>query len=154
MFDIIEVGDSKLKSNITDCILRQLPDWFGIEKSIVEYVERVKDTNFYVAYDLKAPIGFISIKENNNYTSEIYVIGVLKKYHKKHIGKSLVDIAQKNLFNRGVKFFMVKTIGDSSSNKYYANTRKFYEGVGFYPLEEIKEIWDDKNPCLIMIKSI
>lgn len=65
-----------------------------------------------------------------------------------------MDIAQKNLFNRGVKFFMVKTIGDSSSNKYYANTRKFYEGVGFYSLEEIKEIWDDKNPCLIMIKSI
>lgn len=35
---------------------------------------------------------------------------------------------------------MVKTIGDSNSNKYYANTRKFYKGVGFYQLEEIKEI--------------
>ncbi|MGL5652253.1 MAG: hypothetical protein ACRDDE_10875 [Paraclostridium sp.] len=42
MFDTIEVGDSELKSNITDFILRQLPDWFGIEESIVEYVEGVK----------------------------------------------------------------------------------------------------------------
>lgn len=49
---------------------------------------------------------------------------------------------------------MVKTIGESNPNKYYANPRRFYLGVGFYPLEEMKEIWDEKNLCLIMIKSI
>ncbi|MGH4139155.1 hypothetical protein [Clostridium sp.] len=33
-------------------------------------------------------------------------------------------------------------------------TREFYKNVGFCPLEEIKEIWGDKNPCLIMVKTI
>ncbi|CEN24292.1 GNAT family N-acetyltransferase [Paeniclostridium sordellii] len=154
MFKIIEIQDIELKSNITDCILRKLPEWFDIEEAIVEYVEGVKDTKFYVAYDLEKPIGFISIKHNNEYTSEIYVIGVLKEYQGKHIGKSLVEVANNTLADIGTKFLQVKTLGPSNSNKYYADTRKFYEGVGFYPLEEIKELWDEINICLIMIKNI
>lgn len=154
MFKIIEIQDIELKSNITDCILRKLPEWFDIEEAIVEYVEGVKDTKFYVAYDSEKPIGFISIKHNNEYTSEIYVIGVLKEYQGKHIGKSLVEVANNTLADIGTKFLQVKTLGPSNSNKYYADTRKFYEGVGFYPLEEIKELWDEINICLIMIKNI
>jgi hypothetical protein len=49
---------------------------------------------------------------------------------------------------------MVKTLGNSHPDKNYKSTREFYSAVGFYPLEEIKEIWGEKNPCLIMIKNI
>ncbi|MEG2985028.1 MAG: GNAT family N-acetyltransferase [Paraclostridium sp.] len=154
MFEIIEIHDIEVKSTVTDCILRKLPEWFGIEEAIVEYVEGVKDTKFYVAYDLEKPIGFISIKHNNEYTSEIYVIGVLKEYQGKHVGKSLVEIANSTLANMGSKFLQVKTLGPSNPNKYYADTRKFYQSVGFYPLEEIKELWDEITICLIMIKNI
>lgn len=154
MFKIIEIHDIELKSNVTDWILRKLPEWFDIEEAIVEYVEGVKDTKFYVAYDVEKPIGFISINHNNEYTSEIYVIGVLKEYQGKHVGKSLVDVANNTLANIGTKFLQVKTLGPSNSNKYYAATRKFYKSVGFYPLEEIKELWDEVNICLIMIKNV
>ena len=53
-----------------------------------------------------------------------------------------------------MKFLIVKTLGDSHPDNNYKRTRGFYNKVGFYPLEEIKEIWGEENPCLIMVKSI
>lgn len=154
MFFINKIYDKSNKSNITNCILKALPEWFGIEESIVEYTNEVKNTDFYVAYDSENPIGFISIKSNNKHTSEIYVIGVLKEYQNKCIGKQLLKVAEKDLLDSNVKFLMVKTLGDSHPDEHYKKTRKFYYKVGFYPLEEIKEIWDEKIPCLIMVKSL
>ncbi len=154
MIKIKNILDNEQKSDITNCILRELPEWFGIEESIIEYVDGVKNTDFYVAYYYNIPVGFLSMKANNKYTSEIYVIGILKKYHNKGIGKKMLEIAQKELIENRIKFIMVKTLGSSHSDKHYKKTRKFYKSVGFYPLEEIKEIWGEENPCLIMVKKL
>ena len=154
MIKINKLLDNKQKSNVTNSILRRLPEWFGIEEAIVEYVNEVKNTDFYAAYYLNIPVGFISIKSNNKYTSEIYVVGVLKEYQNHGIGKRLLETAQEELIKNKVKFLMVKTLGDSHPDKHYKRTREFYSKVGFYPLEEIKEIWGEENPCLIMIKNI
>ncbi len=40
---ISRVLDNTEKSRITEHILRQLPEWFGIEKSLVEYTDGVKN---------------------------------------------------------------------------------------------------------------
>lgn len=151
---ISRVLDNTEKSRITEHILRQLPEWFGIEKSLVEYTDGVKTTDFYAAYYLDKPIGFISMKTNSVYTSEIYVIGILKEYHSNGIGKRLLKVLENQLTQSKVKFLMVKTLGESHPDKNYKGTRKFYKKVGFYPLEEIKEIWGKENPCLIMVKSL
>lgn len=34
-----------------DRILRSLPDWFGIEEAIVDYVKKARDLESYVAVD-------------------------------------------------------------------------------------------------------
>ena len=154
MIQINKLLDNEQKSNITNSILRKLPEWFGIEEAIIEYVNGVKNSDFYVAYYLEVPVGFISIKSNNNYTSEIYVIGILKEHHNHGIGKKLLETVQEELIKNEFEFLMVKTLGDSHPDKHYKLTREFYKNVGFYPLEEIKEIWGEKNPCLIMIKTI
>lgn len=151
---ISRVLDNTEKSRMTEHILRQLPEWFGIEESLMEYVDGAKNTDFYAAYDLDKPIGFISIKTNNVYTSEVYVIGILKEYHGNGIGKSLLETVENQLAQEKVKFLMVKTLGESHPDKNYKETRKFYKKVGFYPLEEIKEIWGKENPCLIMVKNL
>ena len=39
---IQEVFDQKVKSDICNIILRELPDWFGVEASIVDYVSKVR----------------------------------------------------------------------------------------------------------------
>lgn len=49
---------------------------------------------------------------------------------------------------------MVKTLGESHPDVNYKSTREFYYKAGFFPLEEIKEIWGKENPCLIMVKVV
>ena len=82
------VKDPKKKSDICDMILRNLPEWFGVEAAIKEYVNGVKEQTFLAAYIGNKPIGFLSIKEPNKYTSQIYVLGILKEFHRRGIGKN------------------------------------------------------------------
>ncbi|WML45436.1 GNAT family N-acetyltransferase [Neobacillus sp. PS3-40] len=154
MYIIKKIMDIREKSKVTNLVLRKIPEWFGIEEAINNYVKEVEGTDFYALFLEDNPIGFISIKSNNQYTSEIYVMGILKKYHKKGFGKKLLLKAEETLINNQVKFLMVKTLGDSHSDLNYKNTRQFYTKVGFFPLEEIKEIWGEENPCLIMVKYL
>lgn len=57
MIQIKKILDNEQKSVITNRILRELPEWFGIEEAIVEYVEGVKNNKFYLAYYTDIPIG-------------------------------------------------------------------------------------------------
>ncbi|MDR2570152.1 MAG: hypothetical protein LBD23_07615 [Oscillospiraceae bacterium] len=47
MIKIVEEVDAGKMSSICNDILRALPDWFGIEASIVDYVEQVKSMSFF-----------------------------------------------------------------------------------------------------------
>ena len=146
--------DNNLKGNICSMVLNSLPNWFGIEESTKDYINKSKDMLFYVAYDDKTPVGFVSIKENNPYTAEIFCMGVLEEYHNKKIGTTLLKYIHHHLRRNDFKFLMVKTLGPSYKDPYYKKTRDFYESIGFSPLEEIKEIWGENCPCLIMVKSL
>lgn len=154
MIIVKEITNENFKSEITDTILNQLPNWFGIEESTEEYINTVQNKTFFGAYDGDAPIGFVSLNRNNDYTADLYVMGILEEYHNQGIGKMLIAASEKYLKSAGFKIFMVKTLGESHPDKYYQKTRKFYERVGFYPLEEFKTIWNEDNPCLIMVKTI
>lgn len=154
MIDIKEILNEQLKSEITEKVLRNLPEWFGNEEALLNYIDTVKGKKYYCAYDGHKEVGFLSVKLNNQFTGEIYVTGILKEYHKKGIGTKLVNIAENYLLQLGYKFFMVKTLGESSEYEYYKRTRDFYRAVGFYPIAEFNEIWDADNPCLIMIKYL
>lgn len=154
LYKIEEVADVALKTRITDDILRGLPEWFGVEESIVEYVKNVQDKFFVAVYDGADIVGFLSVDVVNEFTIEIYVMGVKKEQHCKGIGRRLVDFAEKEFVEQGYKYFMVKTLGMSANYEYYDRTRQFYRSVGFLPLQEIKEIWGDENPCLIMVKVL
>lgn len=154
MIKVCKIFDKFEKEKVTNNILRNLPEWFGDEDSIIEYSEDVKNTDFYIAYDLENPIGFISIKFNNEFTAEIYVMAILKDYHNRKIGTMLINTIKNDLLKNNYKFLMVKTLGESNLDKYYKKTRHFYRNNNFYPLEEIKEIWSEKIPCLIMIQKL
>lgn len=155
MIDPIKlIENPKDKSMITEKILRQIPDWFGIEQAIVDYVKGVQEKYFYAAYHGDEVVGFICIQSNNPYTAEIYVMGILSEYHRKGIGTNLLRKAEQMLREKHYRFLMVKTLAPSAQYEPYDRTRKYYTSVGFYPLDEIVEIWDADNPCLIMVKTI
>ncbi len=151
---IIEITDPIIKSNICNTVLRALPNWFGIESSIVDYVNQVQTMPFYAAYDHQTPIGFVAIKIHNPYTAEVCVMGIAKEYHRQGIGRSLIAHCEDYCKKGGYEFLTVKTLDESRASKSYEKTRLFYCSMGFRPLEVFPLLWDKDNPCLYMAKYI
>lgn len=70
------------------------------------------------------------------------------------MGKKLILKAEQYLRDKNYRFLMVKTLSESEDYEPCRRTREFYKSVGFYPLFETNKIWDEENPCLIMVKNI
>jgi hypothetical protein len=59
-----------------------------------------------------------------------------------------------SILGLGVEYLQVKTLGPSHPSRGYAATRRFYEALGFRPLEEIHGLWAEDNPCLLLVKRL
>lgn len=136
-------------------ILRSLPDWFGIEEAIVYYVNEIDGLPTFLALDEgEGGVGFMSVKQHFPQAAELYVLGVRPEWHGRGIGRALLARAEAHLRDLGVEYVQVKTLAASHPDPNYARTRRFYEAMGFRPLEVLPELWDESNPCLIMIKGL
>ena len=149
-----EITEPQQRSSVCDGILRALPEWFGREQAIVGYVDEVKDEYTLAALENGTAVGFVSLRRHNDFTDEVHVMGVRKEYHRRGIGRKLIELVCRKSKGDGKIFLSVKTLSDSDPYPFYALTRKFYRSQGFYPLEEITEIWGEDNPCLIMVKVL
>ena len=154
MIDIKEVTLPGEKSHICNLVLRALPDWFGIESAIVDYVNDVRPMPFYAAFDDGGPVGFVAIKRHNQHTAEVYVMGILQDFHRMGIGTKLIALCEDYCRKNKMTFLTVKTLDESRADEGYAKTRQFYLSVGFKPLEVFPLLWDASNPCLFMAKYI
>ena len=154
MIEIKTIENPDVKEAIAETILKDLPEWFGIESARAEYIKHSRHSIFYAAFENGKPVGFIGLKENFAETAEIYVMGILKTYHRKGIGRMLFERAESQLKESGFRLFEVKTLSESNPDANYKKTRAFYRAMGFLPLDEQKELWDPQNPCLIMVKAI
>jgi GNAT superfamily N-acetyltransferase len=135
-------------------ILRALPEWFGIEKATLQYIKDADTMPSMLVKDGEHDIGFLTIRMHFPESADIHCMGILPKYHRKGIGRLLIAALECHLKKEGVKFLQVKTVSDDDPNGVYANTRLFYSGVGFTPLEVFPTLWDEWNPALLLIKSI
>jgi len=73
---ITKIADPKLKSEIANSILRDLPDWFGIESAIVDYIHDVQLMETWAVYEDSKAIGFASINRHFSNAAEIHVMGI------------------------------------------------------------------------------
>ena len=135
-------------------IVRSLPEWFGIEATIVHYAAEIDHLPTFLAGNSAGSGGFLSLKQHSPYASEVYVMGVRRECQRTGLGRRLLQDAEAWLRSQGVEYLQVKTLGPSSDDQNYARTRGFYLAVGFRPLEEFTQIWDAQNPCLILIKRL
>jgi GNAT superfamily N-acetyltransferase len=143
-------------------LLRRLPTWFGIESSVVEYIESARQVPAYLAWPAgPAPAGcppglaagvLLAVRHYPR-VAEIYLMAVDPAVHRQGAGRALVTALESDLIADHVEFLQVKTLGPSHPDPGYARTRQFYASVGFQPLEEITGLWPG-NPCLIMIKTL
>lgn len=153
-FKLSQVLDSSLKSEICEKILRQLPEWFGIEASTLEYINNVLDKEMVIIKSDEEIIGFLSLDTLEKSTSEIYVMGINPNYHRLGLGRKLINYAIKSCRLSDKKLLLVKTLSDSVDNKEYFISRSFYSSCGFVKVHEDLNIWGESNPCLIMALNI
>jgi ribosomal protein S18 acetylase RimI-like enzyme len=153
-YEIIEIKDHNQKTEYTNLILRTLHEWFGNEKGLLEYVNTIHQYPFWAAFDHDNCVGFFSGKINHNRTGEIYVCGIHPNYHRKGIGQLLYKELEKYCVGINCEYMIVKTVDENDTEESYGKTVKFYEKIGFKKLVTIPEVWDENNPCLIMVKNI
>ena len=151
--EIKQVTDKKQKQIITRVILESLSDWFGIKESRENYIKDSADCDFIVAYDDEKPVGFICLKPTGKDTVELHVLGVLKQYHRKGIGKCLFEQAKQLAISKGYLFIQAKTV-KMGKYKEYDDTNRFYLSLGFKEFEVIEDLWGKENPCQIYVMSI
>ncbi|MBN2004412.1 MAG: GNAT family N-acetyltransferase [Anaerolineae bacterium] len=147
-------GPALGQSAVCGPILRALPEWFGIEEATVQYIHDVDELPTFVAWIDGRAVGFMSVKQHFPQSAELYVLGVLPDMHRHGVGRALLDAVEAHLQEQGVEFLQVKTLSPAHPDKGYAQTRAFYEAVGFKPLEEFPTLWGEANPCLLMIKAL
>jgi coenzyme F420-0:L-glutamate ligase / coenzyme F420-1:gamma-L-glutamate ligase len=149
---VVEISDPAERSRIAEVVLRDLPDWFGIEESTREYIE---DAATLPTFAVEPDAGFLCVRQHTPQAAEIYVMGVRREQHRRGIGRALVAEAERWCRARGVRYLQVKTLGPSRPDPGgYHETRAFYVAVGFVPLEELDGLWDEENPTLILIKDV
>ena len=151
---IKEIESKKEKKEICEKILRSLSNWFGIEQAILDYIQDAQKMPMLVAFDGSDLTGFTSLNLHNKSTGEIHVMGVLPDYHRSGAGKAMVRACENYLLAKNCQFITVKTLSSSKKDTFYERTRKFYESMGFYPLEELKTLWGEANPCFFMAKPL
>lgn len=150
---IKQILDENEKKQIARSVLESLVEWFEIPEARESYIEKSKGQLFFAAFKDSKIIGFLYLKESSSDTIELYVIGVLKEYHRQGVGRSLFEAAKDAALANGYSFMQVKTV---QMGKYeeYDRTNKFYLNLGFKEFEVFPTLWDESNPCQIYVMSL
>ena len=101
---IIKVINNEEKKKITRAILEALPEWFGIVAAREEYILDSVGKDFFCAMEKDKVVGFLYLKQTGKDTIELAVMGVLKEYHRKGIGRALFEYAKESIKESGYSF--------------------------------------------------
>jgi len=77
-------------SAICTPVLRSLPEWFGIEGSLLQYFSEIEHLPTFLARTSGVVIGFLSIKQQNPYSAEILLMGIRPEFHRQGIGRNFL----------------------------------------------------------------
>ena len=150
---IEQIHDAQRKTAIARTILEALPDWFGVEESREAYIAASANLPLFAAMDGDRPVGFLCLKETGKATVELAVMGVLREYHRKGLGRALFQAAKAQAVADGYAFMQVKTV---QMGRYpdYDDTNRFYLSLGFQEFEVFPTLWDEANPCQIYVMAL
>jgi GNAT superfamily N-acetyltransferase len=148
------VGPYLQRQSECEAVLRSLPNWFGIEDSLMEYVADTGGKPTFAVETDGRLTSFLSLHEHFPESWEIHCLAVQAEFRGQGQGSHLLACVEDWLRSRGAKFLQIKTIAATKSDQYYAETRAFYLAKGYTPLEVFTTIWQPWNPAVQLIKSL
>jgi coenzyme F420-0:L-glutamate ligase/coenzyme F420-1:gamma-L-glutamate ligase len=149
--DVVEIEDPAERSRVAEVVLRDLPEWFGIEEATRAYIEAAA---MLPTFAVEPDVGFVCLEQHAPQAAEIHVMGVRREHHRRGVGRALVGVAEAWCRAQAIRYLQVKTLGPSHPDSGYAETRAFYEALGFVALEELHGLWDEVNPALLLLKDV
>ena len=150
---IEQIKDKETKKVVARKILEALRDWFEVDESREKYIEESADQIFLAAKEGDDYVGFLCLKETGKDTAELDVMGVMKEYHRKGVGRELVLKAKETAAQAGYSFLQVKTV-QMGRYEEYDRTNRFYLALGFKEFEVFPLLWDEANPCQVYVMSL
>lgn len=136
-----------------DAIIASLPDWFGDENGIRDCAAAVRADPGFVATVDDTVVGFLTVTRPRDRVAEISWMAVHPGHRGAGHGRALIDALVRTLHDDGTRFVAVKTLSDRDPYLPYAETRAFYEAMGFTPLLDL-DIWGPENPALLYVRSV
>ena len=138
-----------------DAIIGALPDWFGLEVGIVDCAAAVRSQDGLVAERPDGSVGgFLTWMRHFPASAEITWMAVAPEVHREGIGRALIAALVERLDRDGARLLLVKTLSERGDSEHYDRTRAFYQAMGFLPLQEMPELWDEENPALLLVKPL
>ncbi|NVM05325.1 MAG: GNAT family N-acetyltransferase [Candidatus Helarchaeota archaeon] len=120
------------------------PKWFDPE-AIETMKKEFRNKRGYVAIVNNNVVGFISYKLKEE-GLELSWIGVLEKYHRKGIGKKLIEKLLMYAKEKKCKYIDVETVAPHHADENYKKTIAFYKKIGFKVVKILekadKGMWD------------
>ncbi len=93
----------------TDRILRGLPDWFGIEEAIDQYVRDTDDERLdsIIAYDRQVPVGIGLVRWPQPRSAEVHLLAVEAGNRRSGIGALLIQAVSDYARRHGAELLSV-----------------------------------------------
>jgi len=151
---MIIVGPSSRFASQCEGILRSLPEWFGIEASLLSYVHSTERLPTFVALRGERAVGFLTLEQHFHTSWEVHCMAVHQDARMRGVGSALLSHVEEWLIEQGAEVLQVKTIAANKLNDAYAQTREFYAGAKFIPMEVFPDLWSPENPCLQLVKPL
>ena len=150
---IRQLTDPNEKRRVARQILEALEDWFEVPETREQYIESAGGWPCFAAFEGDTPIGFLCLKQTGRDTVELAVMGVLRGWHRRGVGRALFDAARDYAVNAGYAFMQVKTV---QMGRYpdYDRTNRFYQALGFREFEVFPLLWDEANPCQVYVMAL
>jgi ribosomal protein S18 acetylase RimI-like enzyme len=138
-----------------DAIVRDLPDWFGLDVGIRDCAAAVRSQDGLVAERLNGSVaGFLTWVLHFPETAEITWMAVAPDDHRRGAGRAMIGELSERLVDGGARLLLVKTLSANGDSEHYDRTRAFYLAMGFLPLQEMPDLWDAENPALLLVRPL
>ena len=135
-------------------LIAALPAWFGLPDSNAAYLRNLSLLPSWVAIVASQVVGAITLEQHFPASFEVHFMAVRPEYHRRGIGRALLDRLEVEVRAGAGRWLNVKTLAPSHPDPSYARTRAFYEAMGFSPLFESSAFWGADNPTVVLVKRL